>query len=331
MARRFVPFGSHWAMGIDVPYSLGVIDHGQFWCCGQCPLDLQAAVLAPGDLPAQLAIVADLIRKQFSPHGITTSSIAKLVAYVDGDAGDLADTQRILRDALSPVPLVVAIGVPPFYYPGMRVEIDAYGAEDSSAVLTGGCVRTGDLVHLAGPVSDVEVIARGAGLSMDRLISARLYGLSGMDLPPEIFDAGCRVDCRLPAGGEALADLVFAPEPGVTHIESVGEVRLTRRRVGRYLGLTGRSLTPSKSLAGAAQSIMSAFGEALAADGLSFVDVVKQQTFYVGGANAEDLYANMRIRNAHYATPGPASTGLAIAGFADDDCRITIELIACRS
>ena len=65
---------------------------------------------------------------------------------------------------------------------------------------------------------------------------------------------------------------------------------------------------------------------ALARHGLSFLDVVKQQTYYVG--EREDLYENMRIRDGYYSRPGPASTGVAVYGFVDTDCRITIELLA---
>ena len=48
----------------------------------------------------------------------------------------------------------------------------------------------------------------------------------------------------------------------------------------------------------------------------------------MGGESEEDLYANMRIRNGYYSRPGPASTGLAVHGFADPECRITVELLA---
>jgi hypothetical protein len=56
--------------------------------------------------------------------------------------------------------------------------------------------------------------------------------------------------------------------------------------------------------------------------------VVKQQTFYVGGAREEDLYENMRVRNRYYRRPGPASTGLAVYGMVDADSLITVELLA---
>ena len=212
--RRFVPFGSHWSMGIDVPYSLGVIDRGRFWSCGQCPLDRGAGVLAPGDLEHQLRLTAGLIRDQLCPHGIDPGRIVKLVAHVvpDGRTG-LGRVAPILRDELAGVALVLPVGVPHFYYEGMMVEIDVYAGLD------------------ARPAGSVVAIERGVS-----------------------------------------ADLV---------------------RSGDLLH-----------------------------------DVVKQQTYYVGGASAEDLYANMRVRNGYYQKPGPASTGLAVHGFADSRRRITIELLA---
>lgn len=335
MPRRFVPFGSHWAMGIEVPYSLGVVDGGQFWSCGQCPLDLQAEVVAPGDLPTQLRIVADLIRQQFEPHGIAAPSIAKLVAYVAGDADELAESERILKNAMAPVPLVIAVGVPPFYYPGMRVEIDVYGAEQPTMSVATRAVRSGDLIHVVCPVDEIDGCMSAAGVMGERLVTARLYGVEAGKtpaLPPDVaIDSGTLFHTT---GKVAMADLVFAATDGTPADQAIVEGRdfvvLTRRSAGRYLGLLGRSRQAGQSLAQAAQSIMEAFGRELDGEGLTFADVVKQQTHYVGGANADDLYANMRIRNSYYRSPGPASTGLAVSGFSDPDTQITIEVIACR-
>ncbi len=94
------------------------------------------------------------------------------------------------------------------------------------------------------------------------------------------------------------------------------------------LGLAARCLGPPVAPAATTRRIMEALAVALARHGLSFLDVVKQQTYYVGGASEQDLYENMRIRNGYYSRPGPASTGLAVYGFVDPDCRITIELLA---
>src|SRR5262245_7098722 len=130
MARRFVPFGSHWRMGIEVPYSLAVVDRGRVWSCGQCPLDLEAQVVHPGEVARQLDHVAGLIRAQFEPFGMTLDRIAKLVAYVAPDRSTpLESVEGLLREALGPGPLIVTVGVPPFYYPGMMVEIDVFGSD----------------------------------------------------------------------------------------------------------------------------------------------------------------------------------------------------------
>lgn len=334
-ARRHVPFGSHWAMGIAVPYSLGVIDGGVFWSCGQCPLDREARVLHPGDLAAQLVDVAGLIRDQFAPHGIAPGSIAKLVAYVAGDAAELDLARRYLSDALAPVPLVIVAGVPPFYYAGMRVEIDVYGAEEPPQRLPGGAIQSGDFIHIAGPPARIGEAMTVAGLSPAQLLSGRLHIARGTQpvLPDGIvWDKGAAIAAALPDGQTALADLVFAAGEAVAPVirEMPGGVILTRRKAGRYVGLLGRSSAEGQTLAGAARAIMEAFAVELAQNGLGFADVVKQQTHYIGGANAEDLYANMTIRNGYYRTPGPASTGLAVAGIAGEAALITVEVIACR-
>lgn len=334
-ARRHVPFGSHWAMGITVPYSLGVIDGGTFWSCGQCPLDRAARVLHPGDLAAQLTYVAGLIRDQFAPYGITPGSIARLVAYVAGDAEEVEFARRYLARALAPVPLVIAVGVPPFYYEGMRVEIDVHGGEEEPQVLPGGSIRSGDLVHISARPELVAPAMAAAGVSPGQLVSARLYATEGVrPVLPEavVWDDGATITAALPPGETALADLVFAAGEAVAPVihEAMGTVILTRRKAGRWLGLLGRSSAEGQSLAGATRAIMEAFAGELASQGLGFADVVKQQTHYIGGANAEDLYANMTIRNSYYHRPGPASTGLAVAGIAGAPSCITIEILACK-
>jgi enamine deaminase RidA (YjgF/YER057c/UK114 family) len=325
-ARLFVPFGTHWTMGIEVPYSFGVIDGGQFWSCGQCPLDLDANVRAPGDLEAQLRIVAGYIRDQFSPYGVPPGRIDKLVAYIVGDEADLEMTQRVLRAELAPTALVLAVGAPHFYYPGMRVEIDVYGTGDGSAA---------ELAHRVGDRLGAAGLQSTDGLVSCRLYVARDAGLSDAvrrQAEPLAHDLGAAICATLPAASPALADLVTVAGAGVKveSIDTPAGVRLTKRRAGRYLGLLGRSICPGRSLPDSTQDIMEALSGALRDERLGFADVVKQQTHYVGTSAADDLYANMRIRNSCYTKPGPASTGLAVYGFADPETKITIELLAIR-
>jgi enamine deaminase RidA (YjgF/YER057c/UK114 family) len=361
MARRFVPFGSHWRMGIEVPYSLGVVDRGRFWSCGQCPLDLEARVLYPGDLERQLACVAGLIGEQFAPHGIPADRIAKLVAYVAPDPSTpLEMVEILLRKALGPVPFVLTIGVPAFYYPGMMVEIDVHGSDHGrrqaeSLSFEGGAATlavAGDgPIHLALGLADdadasslrhaVDRLLTKRGASPDAIVSVRLFVQRDRASPRQIeaiaaalgSDTGAAMLARLPHGRMAVADLTV--EPGATQerrreIGRRGGVAFVLRRAGDALGLAARCPEPQPSLAAATASIMAFMAEALAEQGLDFASVVKQQTYYVGGAREQDLYENMRIRNSCYAPPGPASTGLAVDGFADPHCRISVELLAIK-
>ncbi len=323
IGRRFVPFGTHWAMGIELPYSFGVIDGGQFWSCGQCPLDLEVNVRAPGDLAAQLRIVAGYIRDQFTPHGVPPSRLSKLVAYIVGNEADLAMTPRVLCEALGAAPLVVTVGVPHFYYPGMRVEIDVYGTAEGVESDFAHRMLTGTPQRAAS----------------SRVLSARLYvrrdggaAATARQWSEALgHDTGAAIQVDLPSGTQALADIVEVSGASArSEIVDTGGIRLVKRQAGRYLTLLGRSTRPGRPVPEQTKAIMDAHAQVLHAEGLEFTNVVKQQTHYVGSSDAEDLYANMRIRNGYYAKPGPASTGLAVHGFADPATAITIELLAVR-
>ena len=362
MVRRFIPFGSHWGMGIDVPYSLAVVDHGRFWSCGQCPLDLNARSLFPGRLRQQLRLVAELIIQQFAPQVITPDRISKLVAYVVPDGvTPLESVEVVLRETLDSIPVIVTIGVPFFYYTGMMVEVDVYGSADPSsnpeihhlthdaraAIITSG----GD-IHLrldlpAGIESsslsrELGRVLEERGSSLDLIVSAHVF--LSRDLPAASIlksisdtlgsDAGAAVLADLPQTHAAVVDLVAEANSERASGEksslatNVSGVQLVERRAGHVLGLAARSLGSQPGLATATKRIMETLSQALARYRFGFTNVVKQQAYYVGGANEEGLYENMRIRNGYYKRPGPASTGLAVHGFVDSDCRITVELLA---
>jgi enamine deaminase RidA (YjgF/YER057c/UK114 family) len=357
MARRFVPFGSYWRMGIDVPYSLAVLDHGRLWSCGQCPLDGDARVLFPGDLRSQLQLVAGVIRAQFAPHGITPDRIGKLVAYATADAEmPLEAVETVLRQALEPLPLVVTIGVPAFYYPGMKVEIDVHGAAHGPATgerreLNDGAraavVACGGAVHLqleldrcadsSRLTAMLDGLLADAGGALDTIVSAHLFIARNLATAAQAeaianavgADPGAAVLAATPHGRAAVVDIIA--ESGVTgsrHAAIREGVCVVERRVGKALGIAARCAGPQRSLEAATRRIMEAVSHALAAHGFSFADVVKQQTYFIGAASQQDLYRNMMIRNEYYERPGPASTGLAVHGFGDPDCRITVEVLA---
>jgi hypothetical protein len=82
------------------------------------------------------------------------------------------------------------------------------------------------------------------------------------------------------------------------------------------------------SLTGQTARIMARINQQLADMNLEFASVVKLTAHYAGGASPQDLHDNMKIRHGYHATPGPASTGLPVTGFADPACRISVTVTA---
>lgn len=255
--RQHIAFGSHWAMGIDHPYSLGVIAGGQFWSCGQCPLDKAASAVAPGDLAAQVRFTSDLIRDQFAPYGIAPADIAKLVVYhAQGGPTGLDEALSAARHVLGDVPLIVPIGVPHFYYDGMMVEIDVHAAVGSrggrlTADLGDGArmvaVRAGTLAHVlvtvegGSPATAIETYRSPAlterlrdvlhplATGPDATLSARVFvarhaEADTIDLEsdgnPLLPDPGGMVLADMPAGTMLLADLILAADRSVVRAEA---------------------------------------------------------------------------------------------------------------
>ena len=68
----------------------------------------------------------------------------------------------------------------------------------------------------------------------------------------------------------------------------------------------------------------------LAAFGLDLDDMVKQTSFYLGAARAEDIVTNQRLRSSFYREPAGASTGVPLPGFGLSGAEIEIETIAMR-
>ncbi len=68
----------------------------------------------------------------------------------------------------------------------------------------------------------------------------------------------------------------------------------------------------------------------LAAFGLDLDDMVKQTSFYLGAARAEDIVTNQRLRSSFYREPAGASTGVPLPGFSLPGAEIEIETIAMR-
>ena len=68
----------------------------------------------------------------------------------------------------------------------------------------------------------------------------------------------------------------------------------------------------------------------LAAFGLDLDDMVKQTSFYLGAARAEDIVTNQRLRSSFYREPAGAATGVPLPGFGLPGAKIEVETIAMR-
>lgn len=71
-------------------------------------------------------------------------------------------------------------------------------------------------------------------------------------------------------------------------------------------------------------------GRVLVELGATYADIVKINTFYVGGARGDDLHANVGVRSRYFDRPGPASTGVPLEYLAYPEMVIEIEAIVAR-
>ena len=122
--------------------------------------------------------------------------------------------------------------------------------------------------------------------------------------------------------GEGNVDITESREDQVRlHLADAGDIAVLD---GRYLG--GQKV----SLADQMRVVVEGLRISLEDKGMSFDNVVKATAFYSGTDDIDEMHANMVIRNKHYATPGPASTGVPIARMADPGAKARIELVLRR-
>jgi len=132
--RLRIPFSELWSMRIEHPYSLLVRADGHAWTCGQCPLAPDGSVLAPNDLGQQADHVEKYIERILDMAGLSSPNVGKLVLYHAPAQG--ARTERMLRRFQTAFPgaVLVPVGIPFFYYPGMCIEVDVHAAERRSPI-----------------------------------------------------------------------------------------------------------------------------------------------------------------------------------------------------
>ncbi len=360
-ARRYVPFSSLWKMRIDHPYSLVVRDGAAAWSCGQCPLDTDGRVCSPGDLAAQTRCIVPFIQTGLDGVGLSPDSIGKLVVYfVDVGARERQQMLSILRSAFGETPLILPLAVPHFYYDGMLIEVDVHAAVGAPVRVEGGSpgivleAVVGDElawvnVMLARETLDsgskslarfIESLLADLGIGADALLSDHWF--VGQHVEDAAFDAlvhdslisdrGAVAQAGLPGGSRLVGELTLARPGGVRaapivrrHVSHGAAVAV--RTQGRYFWISGRANTPGHGLVDQTRSAMQAIDAAMLEQGWRFDRVCKATTHYVGDSSAEELHANMAVRNDYYRSPGPASTGLPVMGFPCSASRITVDVL----
>jgi enamine deaminase RidA (YjgF/YER057c/UK114 family) len=337
--RSFVPFESLWAMPIEVPYSFLVRDCNSAWTCGQLALNENSEIIAPGDLTAQSEVVCDYIETILPDAKLEKPSLRRLLLYYIHRNDNSRDAMvAIFRKRFGDHVLLDPIPVPHYYYEGVELEVDVFcdvepGAmrsivEDSSAITIRG--ETQLFVSLWTDNLDLDqAYAHVAEAVGPEFICMNEHWFLPEDCkakrkdhpdPGSLLSAG-------PSQTKTLGLFTFVQktDPVRDDVTTVNEVTLVFRTCGGRSWLQARCLDGDLGLVEQTDRIMREIEGTLKKQRLSFSDVVKSTTHYVGGS-ANELHDNMQVRNKYYRKPGPASTGLPVFGFQDRNSRVVVDL-----
>jgi enamine deaminase RidA (YjgF/YER057c/UK114 family) len=304
--RIHVPFDDAWGMQIVPRVSQAVRVGGFGATCGQCDLDRDGQPLHSGELWPQVEAVCSLLRRRLEQVGVGPEAVRRLEAFYVGPA-DEHELASGLRAAVGCDADVLLIPIPYFYYPGMRIELDA--TFDDSAGLV---FRTGD-------GDDVASILSTLGLSPDSLLAHRIYYRG--DSPPADVPGGAATIVplsRLPCPVRLAAVASTVPRPELTFL--CGQLPLDERGLVLLAGDSD----------GQTRLVMRRLQSALHRCGATIADLIKVTVHYVGGPNPEDLHRNLGLRSRLYAPPGPASTGVPVPHLTPPAASIVVEAIAGR-
>ena len=324
--RTYVPFQSGWRMRIDHPYSLWVRDRELCWSCGQCPLDPDGQVMAPGDFLAQTRYVASLIEQSLRSRQLRNAHVAKLVVYYVPDAtSDHAFAELVEQFGVGF--LIVLIAVPHFCYDGMLIEIDVFCSHSPRAEKLGTAnpgpqltiVDSAELVYSAIIWNRAQVNKPGAwgsardllqqamavyDLSKDRLLSDRWF-VVGPDATAVLnaanrdgfcSDPMSAVLCKWNGDIGAITDLTFVARREAGSATELSHKNVWLRRRGRFFNITVSDRIAGTSLSMQTNWCMEAAGRVLKQIGSGFTDICKATTLYTGDSSAAELHENMSIR-----------------------------------
>ncbi|MFT5218691.1 MAG: enamine deaminase RidA (YjgF/YER057c/UK114 family) [Planctomycetota bacterium] len=120
----------HWTLQVDIPYSMGLHCSEMIYLCGQADLKGDGQVCNAGDLLSQSKSAFKHIDTIFQDLGASLEDLVKLVVFYVAD-DSIGETEYIIAlAAMLPTrnrPVITLVPVPRMFYPGLMVEIDAYG------------------------------------------------------------------------------------------------------------------------------------------------------------------------------------------------------------
>ena len=356
--RSCVPFGKMWGMRLDHPYSSLVTEGDYAWTCGQCPLDTSGNVLYANDLVAQAKLVAEYILVSLEDASFSPSSVAKLVVYyTQTDTDQVLAMLQVIKQSFAGNALVVPIAVPPFYYEGMMIEVDVYAAKNHQPATTFTDPVSGLSLQLINSIDltwatltadiqntralcfeSIEHLLVKANLSTEQLLCDQWYESEETDKafietltssnfcqnPNSVFNANAY------GNQVTLAELTFVTSANyhartIASTNNTTNLNLTGRYIGNYFSITA-NINEDSGMVAQTRTIMTNIASVLAEWGLTFKDVCKATTTYIGDSTAEALHENMVIRNSYFSKPGPASTGLRINHFSNSQAKISVTL-----
>ncbi len=356
--RSCVPFGKMWGMRLDHPYSSLVTEGDYAWTCGQCPLDTSGNVLYANDLVAQAILVAEYIHVSLEDASFNPSSVVKLVVYyTQTETNQVLAMLQVFEQRFAGNALVMPIAVPPFYYEGMMIEVDVYAAKNHKPVITFTdpeselslqLINSRDLtwatltidIQKTQDVSleSIKELLVKANLSTEHLLCDQWY--ESDEASKAVIKTLTKSDfCQNPNsvfstnayGHKAtLAELTFVTSANdhsriIVPANNSTNLSLTGRYIGNYFSITA-NINEDMGMVDQIRTIMTNIANVLDELGLTFEDVCKATTTYVGDSSAEALHDNMVVRNSYYSKPGPASTGLRINHFSNSQGKISVTL-----
>ncbi|MES0824950.1 Rid family hydrolase [Ruegeria sp. SCP11] len=347
--RKPIELDGEWKMGIELTIPMA-IQYGDFlFTRGQIDVDEKTRVLNRGNAIAQVKTCVRHIARTLASAGAKADGIVQLTHYYRaGSVEDPRVLKDIILSKLkapedTPVALVP---VPHFYFDGTEGEPDAIVMMPDRhptytrilAVDWVTLAKEGDLGFLGGTKFITSENLERTRLELSQLVSAFKHSTGRARIYIQARDIctynNIRDGLKLAADGWAINFLpCITPEVEDISISVVGSVMLngsgqwTFDEQGAAWLLTGnglgfidlidateiavpKGLATTEVLARQARRMMDSVGENLATQGIGFGHVLKATTYYRGGRNSDDLYANLSVRDSYYSYPGPASTGV---------------------